>query len=340
MGYGLANIALSPIAERFGPRRALAVAIVAFSLCTALNAPLGSTVAALVALRFALGVAEGIHFPMASAIVSRWFPLQERSRANGTWIFGLQLAILMGPFVLVPIIGRFGWRAAFLTLGAGGLCIALPVVLGYLRDDGPFGRSGGAATGSPLAVFGRTDYWLVLIAGSLSNVIIYGLLTWLPTYLADGRHVPFSKLAGPTSAPYWLATIAVPFWAVVGDVTGKRALFASVGCGVAAVLTYLAAHSSGLVTTVALLAVALFFQNAYQTSEYAFVQRVLPPDRVGAATGLYNGLAVIAGAAGGTWLVGKVVSLTGSYEAGLLVVILAGALNVVVLGLLAWRVRY
>jgi hypothetical protein len=35
-----------------------------------------------------------------------------------------------------------------------------------------------------------------------------------------------------------------------------------------------------------------------------------------------------------------VVSLTGSYEAGLLVVILAGALNVVVLGLLAWRVRY
>jgi hypothetical protein len=35
-----------------------------------------------------------------------------------------------------------------------------------------------------------------------------------------------------------------------------------------------------------------------------------------------------------------VVSRTGSYEAGLMVVIMAGALNVVALGLLAWRVRY
>src|SRR5262245_61575084 len=47
LGYGVASIVLSPLAERFGPRRALAVSIIAFSTCTALNAPLGTTIAAL-----------------------------------------------------------------------------------------------------------------------------------------------------------------------------------------------------------------------------------------------------------------------------------------------------
>lgn len=65
-----------------------------------------------------------------------------------------------------------------------------------------------------------------------------------------------------------------------------------------------------------------------------------PPERVGAGTGLYNGLAVIIGAAGGTWLVGKVVEVTGSYDAGLTVVVVAGLANAVVLAILARRIRY
>ena len=84
----------------------------------------------------------------------------------------------------------------------------------------------------------------------------------------------------------------------------------------------------------------MFFQTAYQTSEYALVQRILPPARVGAATGLYNGLAIIVGGAGGTALIGGIVEATGSYDSGLMVVVAAGLLNVVVLGLLARRINY
>ena len=43
LGYGLANLILSPIAERLGPRKALGWSVVAFSLATALNAPFGAT---------------------------------------------------------------------------------------------------------------------------------------------------------------------------------------------------------------------------------------------------------------------------------------------------------
>ena len=340
LGYGLANLILSPIAERFGPQKALAVSVVAFSIATALNAPFGASVAALVALRFLLGVAEGIHFPMSSAIVSRWFPLGERSRANGLFILGVQFAIVAGPFVMVPLIDQFGWRSMFLALGAIGLLVALPAVIGLLRDDGPY-RHVGIDDRTPLwAVFKNGDYWLVLVAGILSNVIIYGILTWLPTYLAKARQVPFADLAASASAPFWAATLAIPVWAYFGDRTNRRALFASIGCGVAGLSVYFAAHSTSLTATVIILAGAMFFQNAYQTAEFALVQRILPPARVGAATGLYNGISIIAGGAGGTALIGKVVETTGSYDTGLMVVVVAGIINLMVLGLLYRRIKY
>ena len=120
----------------------------------------------------------------------------------------------------------------------------------------------------------------------------------------------------------------------------RRALFASVGSGIAGAGVYFAAHASSVGITVAILSLAMFFQTAYQTSEYALVQRILPPARVGAATGLYNGLAIIVGGAGGTALIGGIVEATGSYDSGLMVVVAAGLLNVVVLGLLARRINY
>lgn len=339
LGYGLSNIFLSPIAERFGPRRSIALAIVGFSIATTLNAPLGATIFALAVLRFVLGIAEGIHFPMSSAIVSRWFPLSERSRANGIWIFGPQAAILAGPFLMLPLITHFGWRSMFVALGAAGLFIGLPVVLRFARDDGRHAEPTGSPS-SVLAAFRRGDYWLLLATGSLSNVILYGLLTWLPTYLAKGRHVEFADLASSVTAPYWAGAVAIPLWAILGDKLNKRAVFATIGCGVAGITVYFAAHAADLTATVALLSVCVFFQNAYQTAEFAFVQRVLPPDRVGAGTGLYNGIAIIIGGFGGTLLLGEVVKATGSYDSGLMVVVAAGLVNAVLLAVLARRLRY
>lgn len=340
LGYGLANMFLSPIAERYGPRKALMLSVVAFSICTALNAPLGATVSALVALRFVLGLAEGIHFPMAGAIVSRWFPLSERSRANGLYIFGVQIAVIVGPLLMVPMITHFGWRTMFLVLGGLGLVVALPAVITVLRDDGPYAPPAGAPATSPFVVFRNPNYWLILLAGITSNVILYGLLAWLPTYLAEGRHMAFADLAANTSAPYWFATLAIPFWAIVGDRTNKRALFASLGCGLSGTFVLLGARAPSLLLTIVFLSAANFFQNAYQTAEFAFAQRVLPADRVGAGTGLYNGISIIIGGAGGTALIGKVVEATGSYDSGLMVVVVAGWLNMAILALLYRRIRY
>jgi len=117
LSYGLANIFLSPLAESFGPKRSVILAIAFFSGVTILSAPLGSSLLALVLLRLLLGLSQGIHLPMISLIVSRWFPLQERSRANALWLLGLLIELAVSPLLVVWLVNVFGWRFAFALLG-------------------------------------------------------------------------------------------------------------------------------------------------------------------------------------------------------------------------------
>jgi MFS family permease len=66
LSYALSNMLLSPLAEQFGAKRSVIVAIGAFSLITILSAPFGYSFTALIVLRLLLGLGEGVHIPMLS----------------------------------------------------------------------------------------------------------------------------------------------------------------------------------------------------------------------------------------------------------------------------------
>jgi MFS transporter, ACS family, D-galactonate transporter len=134
LSYGLSNILLSPFAEWFGPKRSVMVAISAFSLVTILSAPLGYSFTALIVLRLLLGLAEGVHIPMLSAITSRWFLPGERSRANAIWSSGILLSTAIAPLIIVPLIQALNWRVTFAVLGVGGLLLSVPLVYFLVQE--------------------------------------------------------------------------------------------------------------------------------------------------------------------------------------------------------------
>lgn len=78
--YALSNILLISVAERFGTKRSVIMAIGAFSLITILSASLGHCLTALIVLYLLLGLGESVHIPMLSAIISHWFLPGERCR--------------------------------------------------------------------------------------------------------------------------------------------------------------------------------------------------------------------------------------------------------------------
>ncbi|HET9109635.1 MAG TPA: MFS transporter [Ktedonobacterales bacterium] len=357
LALGLSNIFLSPLAQRIGPRRSVILAIASFSVVTILQAPLGQYLIILIMLRLLLGVGEGFHVPMMSEITSRWFPRNERSRANAIWNVGILLATALGPLILVPLITSIGWRPAFAVLGVAGMLISIPLVLLVVRneprrEDGvseaelAYIRHGSGAevskeTASPSASYLRSpSFWLMALAGTLNAFCGFGVLNWLPTYFARTKGIDFSNLGWPLAIIFSAGVVGVLFMAALGDRVNRRVLLMSGGYIVAAGMLYFATTMMSLIPLVALFALGVFFQSAYTGQEFAVVQRIVPDTSVGSGSGVYNGLSILIGGVGGSIVPGTIVAITGSFTAGMLSIVCGAVLAAIALFVLARVVRY
>jgi sugar phosphate permease len=359
VGYGLTNMFLSPLGERFGPRKGLLAIIVLFSLFTALTAPAASIIFLFVAVRFLLGVGEGIHFPMNNYLIKNWFPTGERSRANGIWISGIMFSTIIAPLLLVPIIETFGWRMMFVFLGVLGVVISIPLVYLFIYDTpGTHPRVSAAEAAfieSGMEKEPRTEegfwqqikpfardkrYWIMMFSGILNNLAAFGLIMWFPIYFTHERGVEFSDLKYAVSIPYILAIVGIVAIAWLSDRVKRRVVIAGIGYLITGVLAYFAATAPTIPLTVGLFAAAIFFQMSYTVNEFPILQRILPKKRVATGTGFYNGMAMLIGGGLGPVIVGNVVAATGNYTSGILTLVAFALLNCVTMLVLSRFLKY
>jgi sugar phosphate permease len=357
LSYALSNMLLSPFAERFGPKRSVIAAIAAFSLFTILSGPLGQSLTALIVLRLLLGFGEGVHIPMLSAIASRWFPIDERSRANAIWGAGILLATATAPLIVVPSIDAIGWRLTFAVLGVVGMLLSIPLVWFFVQDEPrrDFDASNTqlayihtgqeisdvAAIRMPRAGYVRDRrFWLLVLGGSLNAFCAFGTLNWLPTYFNRAKGIDFERLGWPLALIFAAGIAGIILMAYLGDRLQRRSLLAGVGFLVAGVMVYVASNVNALEPLVLFFAIAVFFQSAYGAQEYAIVQSLLPAERVGTGTGLYNGLSVLFGGVGGSLIPGSIVATTGSFDAGILSIVVGALLASLVMFVLARMIQY
>jgi len=71
--------------------------------------------------RFLLGMGEAGNWPAGVKVVEAWFPVDERALASGIFNNGSSLGAVAAPPIIVWIVVRAGWRAAFLAVGGVGL---------------------------------------------------------------------------------------------------------------------------------------------------------------------------------------------------------------------------
>lgn len=359
VGYGLANMFFSPVGERYGPRRSLTSAVTLFSLFTMAAALVGGFLWAFLTALFLLGLGEGIHFPMNSKLIRNWFPMHERSRANGMWVSGILFATIFAPVLLVPVMERFGWRMMFVLLGFLGIFLVVPLILLHCYDSP---RKHPAITNFEISYIergmeedesevdgfwnqvkpflGKNTYWLAMLAGIFNNIASFGLVMWFPTYFVEGRGLEFSKLKFALPIPYIAGVFGIVVMAWLGDKTQRRALLAGFGYLLTGVFALCAAKAPTINLTVALFSIAIFFQMSFTAAEFAMLQRILPRNRVGTGTGFYNGMTMLIGGGLGPSIVGVVVATTADYTSGILAILGAAFLAGAVLLLLSRFLKY
>ena len=117
IGYAAFQIPGGVLARRLGPRRVIALGVIWSGLFTALTASVPSglrgALLVLILIRFSLAAGEAVIYPAANQFVERWFPIEERGKANGIIFGGVGLGSGLTPLLVTAIILHFGWRASF-----------------------------------------------------------------------------------------------------------------------------------------------------------------------------------------------------------------------------------
>jgi MFS family permease len=325
VAYGFANIFLTPIAAKWGTRRCLLVIICLWSAFTAMGAFVSQFLMLFLMSRLLLGLAEGVHIPMMMTATKLWFPPAERSRANSIVAVGIFAALLLSPFVMVPMMTEFGWRVGFHALAVLGLLISLPLVFLFVHDspledphieddERAYIAEGIASERSEqegelrwLDAVLLPGFLLLLFAGAANNLIGLGLTSWIPTYFTHSRGIPFEEITWLVAGPSAFSLLGVATWALLGDRLDRRALMTG-GCTVVAgVALYFALRSVSLTGVIILISLAVFCLASYQASEFALLQRIVPQDRFASLAGFYNGASIIVGGGLGPALLSSIV---------------------------------
>ena len=125
IGYAAFQIPGGVLARRLGPRRVMAFCVLWWGLFTGLTAlvppGIGAALLVLVLIRFSLGAGEAVMYPSANQFVERWFPIEERGKANGIIFGGVGLGSGITPPLITAIILRYGWHASFWFCAVAGV---------------------------------------------------------------------------------------------------------------------------------------------------------------------------------------------------------------------------
>jgi len=181
------------LADRFGRRRVILASLGVWSAVTWLTAH-ASNYPQLLAARALMGVSEAFYLPAALALIADYHSERTRSLATGLHQSGLYTGIVIGGFGGGWAGQYYGWRAAFLALGLGGLVYVVILAAALRREPARDALPATLVSRQGLgALVASRGLMILVVANALASVAYWCVYTWLPLYLFERFHM---SLAG------------------------------------------------------------------------------------------------------------------------------------------------
>jgi predicted MFS family arabinose efflux permease len=208
--YALGSPLAGMLADRGSRVRLVLGSLFAWSAVTALMG-LARDFPMLLALRFALGVAECLFLPAAFALIAGCHGTDTRARAMSFVTIGINAGMILGGGFTGLMADHYGWRSGFWVLGLGGIGLAL-VARRWLpravavteRREPPAPRAAFLPALRYLA--GVRSYRVLVVESMLSGFGMWVFFTWLPLYF---REVHQMTLAGAGFAGTFMLQVSV-----------------------------------------------------------------------------------------------------------------------------------
>lgn len=188
--YSVLAIPAAWLADRFSRVWIITAGLFLWSLFTALCG-MATGFAVLFVARMGVGVGEAGGVAPAYSLIADYFPPRSQARALAIYSFGIPIGSAAGVLFGGLVAHAVDWRFAFLAIGAFGVLLA-PAFRLLVRD--PPRQAIAAAPQLGLAAVarlaaGKPTFWLLAVGCGCASLVAYGLMYWLPTFLARTLHM-------------------------------------------------------------------------------------------------------------------------------------------------------
>ncbi|GAA1314547.1 MFS transporter [Pseudonocardia xinjiangensis] len=350
--YALMQLPGGWLVDKLKPRRVVSASLLGWGIIEGLTG-LANGVASLIGMRMLLGVFEGPVQNGANASLTRWLRTSEHARGSTLVDGGGPLGTAFGGLLVTGLIVWLGtWRLAFAAVGVITVLIGV-VAWVFMRDDpathplitrkeveylekgevedGPEP----VVQGSALRYFRFRSPWLLLLAFFGYDAVLYGLLTWAPSYVSEVQHVSFGMTGVWTFVIFGAGFVGELFAGQVADrwirsgaspnlVLRSLLGFAGLGVAVAIILVNTVTTPAAAILLISLANFFLRWGGLY----WAVPARLASKQHVGRLSGAMNFSGNVAGILTPI-LVGVIVQATGSFVGVFIMFAVAGVLMAV-----------
>lgn len=227
MGAVLGGLIFGSMSDHFGRIKVLTWTILLFAGFTGLCA-LARGYWELAAYRMVAGLGLGGEFGIGMALAAEAWPASKRARVSSYVALGWQAGVLLAAFVTPTLLPMIGWRGMFML----GLLPALVAFIVRRALDEPeiFLKRHALEKENSFRLLAKDRKTFrmtlgIVILCSVQNFGYYGIMIWMPSYLAKGLGLSLGKSA------LWTATIvagmACGIWLVghIADRIGRKPIF-------------------------------------------------------------------------------------------------------------------
>ncbi len=228
LSVAVLTIPLSLVADRWGRVKSITLMAVVWCLAT-VACGMAQSYNQLLAARAVVGFGEAAYGAAGAALLAHAFPARQRATVLGAFqsaaMFGSVLGVVLGG----AIAAKYGWRMAFIIVGAPGLLFAVLYPF-FVRDyktaqlpgrgapDHAAGQIAASARRIAGEVFRARSGNFAYLTYGLQIGIVGFVTAWTPTYLNRYFAMPLQKAALMAA----VAVLALGVGMVVGGVVTDR----------------------------------------------------------------------------------------------------------------------
>ncbi|MDR3671269.1 MAG: MFS transporter [Holophaga sp.] len=228
-GYTLMQFPGGMLADRFGPRNIMLVVVFVWSVFTGLTG-LVTSFTAMLLVRFAFGVSEGPFQMSAGKAIAMTYRKNEIAKATSIMLSSGGFVACLGPIIVAAMIARTGWRQPFFAVAFLGLIVIVLFYLLLKPEPNPgTGSRPAAAAGAPVAgdlpfkkIFRIPMIWSLVVANFTAYTLMWGLGSWMPTYLMKFFGINIKTTGWLQSVPGLAILVSVLFSGFIIDRLSDR----------------------------------------------------------------------------------------------------------------------